>query len=481
MEKDTLFQGLTVEQWVQKTGLTKQAVRSRIKKGIPLNKSKQEAKLYQGLTVEQWSKQTGLSEPAVRYRIANGIPLTAPKQGTTLYQGLTVNQWMQKTGLSYNAVRERIINGVPIDTPIDIRLYEGKTIREWSEITGLTETALYRKIRKSKDKKNIFNKINKKSVFDDKDLSNDKTTDLPYRNLNIEDMPGEQWIDAFGFDSYYEVSNLGRVRSCDRILYCQNGRERFLKGRIRKQQECKMGNQIGLIVSLMVDGKTHGRSVGGLILNSFKQPPSVTAGTHHINGVSNDNRLENMRYEEKWDKVELEYNLGLRNREDGLDNLGLTVEQWSKQAGWSNSGVRNRIKKGIPLTEPKKGTTLYQGKTVKQWMQKTGLSELAVRNRIAKNIPLTKPHKESQLYQGLTIQQWSEQTGLTDSGVRSRIKKGIPLTEPKKDTTLYQGLTIEQWMQKTGLSEPTVRQRIKNGIPLTKPKKNLTAKPKNVF
>ncbi len=42
----------------------------------------------------------------------------------------------------------------------------------------------------------------------------------------------EIWIDCVGFDGYYAVSNLGRVKSLERTIYDKNGKERRIKERM---------------------------------------------------------------------------------------------------------------------------------------------------------------------------------------------------------------------------------------------------------
>lgn len=44
----------------------------------------------------------------------------------------------------------------------------------------------------------------------------------------------EIWKPVVGFEGSYEVSNLGRVRSLDRIVRLRNGRTRFARGRMLK-------------------------------------------------------------------------------------------------------------------------------------------------------------------------------------------------------------------------------------------------------
>ena len=41
------------------------------------------------------------------------------------------------------------------------------------------------------------------------------------KNLQIEDLENEEWIDAIGFDGIYQVSNLGRVKTLGR--WVRNG------------------------------------------------------------------------------------------------------------------------------------------------------------------------------------------------------------------------------------------------------------------
>lgn len=52
---------------------------------------------------------------------------------------------------------------------------------------------------------------------------------MKYKNLILlknKDIK-EIWRDVPGFEGYYQVSNYGRVRSIDRILYYKSGRKHF--------------------------------------------------------------------------------------------------------------------------------------------------------------------------------------------------------------------------------------------------------------
>ena len=45
----------------------------------------------------------------------------------------------------------------------------------------------------------------------------------------------EIWKDIQGYEGFYQVSNLGRIRSLDRTITDSIGRKRLYKGRILKQ------------------------------------------------------------------------------------------------------------------------------------------------------------------------------------------------------------------------------------------------------
>ena len=56
-----------------------------------------------------------------------------------------------------------------------------------------------------------------------------------YENLSIESLPNEEWRDLVGYEGLYQVSNLGRVRSVDKIIKTGRGYvSRLVKGKMKK-------------------------------------------------------------------------------------------------------------------------------------------------------------------------------------------------------------------------------------------------------
>ena len=85
-------------------------------------------------------------------------------------------------------------------------------------------------------------------------LSDGKIADAgskTYNNLQLEDLPNEEWVDAFGYDGIYQVSSLGRVKSLQKRLIrggnSKNCSRKILKQSIIKAENGRMNN---LIVSL---------------------------------------------------------------------------------------------------------------------------------------------------------------------------------------------------------------------------------------
>ena len=51
----------------------------------------------------------------------------------------------------------------------------------------------------------------------------------------------EIWKDIKGYEGLYQVSNLGNVKSFDRVVYKKNGVVEYRKGKIRKPNKIRTG------------------------------------------------------------------------------------------------------------------------------------------------------------------------------------------------------------------------------------------------
>jgi len=99
----------------------------------------------------------------------------------------------------------------------------------------------------------------------------------------------EVWKPVVGWEAYYEVSSLGRVRSaCDRGQGCF----RTFKGRILQLQDTGGGYKFVLLCPGPRRCKVH-RLVAVAFLGP---PPFPRAEVNHKNGLPADNRVENLEW-----------------------------------------------------------------------------------------------------------------------------------------------------------------------------------------
>ena len=126
----------------------------------------------------------------------------------------------------------------------------------------------------------------------------------------------EIWKDVVGYEGFYQVSNLGRVRSCERYVPYYNanqtGKRVYTKKHI-KSKILKPCEYYGYYcVSLYnANHKMKLCKIHRLVMQAFCGNSDLTV--NHINGVKTDNRLENLEYLSIADNTYHAIRTGLRN------------------------------------------------------------------------------------------------------------------------------------------------------------------------
>jgi hypothetical protein len=96
-----------------------------------------------------------------------------------------------------------------------------------------------------------------------------------YLNKSLTSLPHEDWKDTPGFEGSYQASDLGRVKSLDRIVPHPRLKQQFVKGRILSHSIAKNKNikvdepMIDLRVSLSIEGVQHYFNTRRIIYQTF--------------------------------------------------------------------------------------------------------------------------------------------------------------------------------------------------------------------
>lgn len=127
----------------------------------------------------------------------------------------------------------------------------------------------------------------------------------------------EEWRDVSGFEGFYQVSNLGRVRSLDRVIKSCDGRSYSCKGQLLKPR-LKKGY---LCLHLSNKPRNYHVTVHRLVALSFVDGYFEGAQINHIDGVKTNNTPANLEFCTSAHNVNHSIATGLR------DNFG--VKHWA--------------------------------------------------------------------------------------------------------------------------------------------------------
>lgn len=143
----------------------------------------------------------------------------------------------------------------------------------------------------------------------------------------------EVWKDVKGYEGLYEVSNLGNIRSLDRVV--PPGRK--LKGVIRKQVLNKKTGY--LYVGLCKNGKSKNISVHRIVGEAFIEKVDGKDTINHINENKLDNRAENLEW------LSLTENLKYGTHDERVKKNHV-AKRGKEHSGYGKFGVNSRAHKG---------------------------------------------------------------------------------------------------------------------------------------
>lgn len=102
----------------------------------------------------------------------------------------------------------------------------------------------------------------------------------------------EVWKDVVGYEGIYKVSNLGKIKSLTRSVFCKK-KARVFNGKIMSLQDNRRGY---MTVLLRINGKEKRKYVHRLVCESFLNNTENYKQVNHKDGIRNNNNLNNLEY-----------------------------------------------------------------------------------------------------------------------------------------------------------------------------------------
>lgn len=125
------------------------------------------------------------------------------------------------------------------------------------------------------------------------------------------DKPDEIWlpVDLPGYENYYEVSNLGHVRSVGRYVKSTKGSKQFRPGKLLTIHQFidKHKRPTYSYVVLSKDGRTTNALVHRLVASAFISNPNRKPEVNHIDGDKNHNYVSNLEWVTSKENIQHSY------------------------------------------------------------------------------------------------------------------------------------------------------------------------------
>ena len=122
----------------------------------------------------------------------------------------------------------------------------------------------------------------------------------------------EIWKDIQGYEGYYQISNLGNVKSLDRVVDKGNGVFQHRKERIMNKRECTDGYYIA---KLNVKKKSESIAIHILVARHFIDNPNNYPEVNHKDCNRNNNYYTNLEWVTTKENVYYAFSVGNLQRD----------------------------------------------------------------------------------------------------------------------------------------------------------------------
>lgn len=138
-------------------------------------------------------------------------------------------------------------------------------------------------------------------------------------DISNDTLQGEVWKDVVGYKGYYQVSNLGRIRTVGRVVSACYKSRQFIQGRIICPNRFPKGY---LGCTLYKNGSQKLRYIHRLVAEAFIPNPNDLPQINHIDEEKSNNHVDNL----EWCTASYNSSYGSRNDTNSLPVLQYSLE-----------------------------------------------------------------------------------------------------------------------------------------------------------